>query len=82
VVLKLDGTVESEILLPGEQDEGFCLDGDGDLWVADDRAKSLLRFNGALQAMRASLAAEEEPSVPSPGPAEARPEGQPAEKES
>src|SRR5262249_10545303 len=59
VVLKLDGSVESEIVLPGDQDEGFCLDGEGDLWVTDGRGKALLKFNGALQALTAQIHAEE-----------------------
>jgi uncharacterized protein YjiK len=54
LVLCEDGTVEAEVRLPGTQQEGLCLDGEGTLWVADDRA-GLLRFQGALTALRGSL---------------------------
>ena len=51
VVLRMDGTAEAEIKLGGDQPEGMCLDGDGNLWVAEDRGKELLRFKGALEAL-------------------------------
>ena len=50
-----EGRVEHELALPGGQMEGLCLDGGGNLWVADDRGKSLLRFEGALSALKARL---------------------------
>ncbi len=55
VVLANDGTVEAEIKLGGNQPEGLCLDGDGNLWVAEDRGQALLRFQGALKAITKHL---------------------------
>jgi len=49
VVLRMDGTVEADYKLGGSQPEGMCLDGDGNLWVAEDKGKALLKFSGALQ---------------------------------
>lgn len=51
LVLTRDGELEEEVVLPGLQQEGVALDAVGDLWVADDRG-GLLRFPGALQALR------------------------------
>lgn len=62
IVLRTDGTVEAEIKLGGNQPEGMCLDGDGNLWVAEDRGKALLRFNGALQALTDRLRDTKAPS--------------------
>ena len=58
-VLKMDGTVEGEIKLGGDQPEGMCLDGDGNLWVAEDRGKALLRFTGALKAITDNLRSDD-----------------------
>jgi uncharacterized protein YjiK len=55
VVLTPGGEVERELKLPAGQLEGMCLDAAGRLWVADDRGKSLLRFDGALAALRAAI---------------------------
>lgn len=41
---RADGTPAGEQPLPGLQQEGLCIDGDGRLWVADDRAGNLMRF--------------------------------------
>ncbi len=54
--LRGDGTPEAEVRLPGTQQEGLCVDGQGTLWVADDRA-GLLRFRDALSALRGSIGA-------------------------
>jgi sugar lactone lactonase YvrE len=51
VVLRMDGTSETEFKLGGRQPEGMCLDDEGNLWIAEDRGKALLRFNGALQGL-------------------------------
>ncbi len=59
LVLRGDGTREAEVRLPGMQQEGLCVDGQGTLWVADDRA-GLLRFRDALSALRTSLGAGDE----------------------
>lgn len=40
----MDGSAAGELPLPGMQQEGLCVDGQGRLWVADDRAGSLMRF--------------------------------------
>jgi uncharacterized protein YjiK len=52
LVVTEGGRVEREIPLPGLQQEGVCLDGQGALWVADDRAGTLVRFPGALDVLR------------------------------
>lgn len=54
-VLKMDGKVEAEIPIGGDQPEGMCFDAEGNLWIAEDRGKALLRFNGALQALAEHL---------------------------
>jgi len=54
-VLRMDGTVETEIPIGGDQPEGMCFDGDGNLWVAEDRGKALLRFSGALPSITSHL---------------------------
>lgn len=40
---RTNGTPAGELHLPGVQQEGICLDGEGRVWVADDRAGTLLR---------------------------------------
>jgi hypothetical protein len=54
-VLREDGTVEAEIPLPGQQQEGVALDPAGNLWIADDQDKSLLKMDGALPAIQKYL---------------------------
>ncbi len=54
LIVKPDGSLEAEVVLPGEQQEGLCFDGAGTLWVADERA-GLLRFGGALEALTARI---------------------------
>jgi uncharacterized protein YjiK len=48
IVAKTDGTVERELALPGKVQEGIASDDSGRLWVADDKDKSLLRFDQGL----------------------------------
>jgi uncharacterized protein YjiK len=55
LVLREDGTVEAEIPLPGQQQEGVALDPAGNLWIADDQDKSLLKMDGALPAIQKYL---------------------------
>jgi streptogramin lyase len=50
-----DGSVESEIPLPGQQQEGIAVDPAGNLWVADDQDKSLLKMDAAVPAMEKFL---------------------------
>jgi len=58
LVLEEDGTLDAEVPLPGAKQEGLCMDGQGSLWVADDRG-GLLRFRGALSALRGALQTRE-----------------------
>jgi len=56
LVVSPDGTIDADLPLPGEQQEGLTLDPEGALWVADER-RGLLRLPGALSAVSAALAA-------------------------
>ncbi len=56
LLVRPDGSIEEQVVLPGLRQEGLAFDGRGDLWVADDRG-GLLRFVGALPALKAGLAA-------------------------
>jgi hypothetical protein len=47
-----DGAVEWEAPLPGRQQEGIALDASGNLWIADDLDKSLLRIKDALSVLK------------------------------
>ena len=51
LILGADGSVESEVTVPGEQQEGLTIDAKGDVWLADDKDKSLLRLPGGLRAL-------------------------------
>src|SRR5262245_9777646 len=55
LVLRQDGTVEAQMPLPGQQQEGVALDPAGNLWVADDQDKSLLKMDGALPSIEKFL---------------------------
>jgi uncharacterized protein YjiK len=55
LVLGQDGGVESEVPVPGEQQEGLAVAANGDVWIADDKDKSLLRLPGGLQALESHL---------------------------
>jgi uncharacterized protein YjiK len=54
------GHVETGFHVPGMQQEGACLDAGGDLWIADDRAGTVKRYAGALQAITEALAKDDE----------------------
>jgi uncharacterized protein YjiK len=56
IVLRLDGTEIADFALGDIQPEGVCIDGQGNLWIADDQ-QGVLRFDGALAAIAAHLAA-------------------------
>lgn len=56
LVVSLDGTIDADLPLPGEQQEGLALDPEGALWVADERL-GLLRLPGASSVLGAALAA-------------------------
>jgi uncharacterized protein YjiK len=62
LVLRPDGTLEKELPLPGQQQEGIAFDANGALWVADDKDKSLLRIPDALAALESGT----QPSEPPP----------------
>jgi uncharacterized protein YjiK len=57
LVARTDGTLEASVFLPGAQQEGLALDGEGRLWVADDRGV-ILRFDAALSALQQQLGRE------------------------
>ncbi len=54
IILRLDGTEVADFALPDIQPEGVCIDGQGNLWIADDQ-RGVLRFDGALTAIAAKL---------------------------
>jgi uncharacterized protein YjiK len=51
LVLRPDGAVEKRLRVPGVQQEGVCMDEAGALWVADDRAANVVRYEGARKAI-------------------------------
>jgi len=67
VIRPEDGAVESEIPIPGRQQEGVALDPSGGLWIADDLDKCVLHIKDALSGLQAQLHAppESEDLVPS-----------------
>jgi uncharacterized protein YjiK len=58
LVVSPDGTIDADLPLPGEKQEGLALDPEGALWVADER-RGLFRLPGALSAVSAALAGAE-----------------------
>ena len=72
LVLTANGSIESEVEVPGEQQEGLTVDGKGDVWVADDKDKSLLRLPGGLRALETHVKGTAAPSGQNP-PASAAP---------
>jgi uncharacterized protein YjiK len=66
MVLTSNGRLESEVEVPGEQQEGLTMDGKGDVWLADDKDKSLLRLPGGLRALEAHVKGTTSPSAPKP----------------
>jgi hypothetical protein len=56
--------VESELPVPGVQQEGLAVASNGDLWIADDKDKSLLRLPGGLQALENHVKGTPTPSGP------------------
>jgi sugar lactone lactonase YvrE len=51
--LDLDGRLQAQVPVPGAQQEGPCLDTQGTLWVADDRAGRLRRLPRAQESVSA-----------------------------
>jgi uncharacterized protein YjiK len=52
IVLRTDGTVERDVAVPGDQQEGLAVDGEGNVWIADDKDKSVLKLEGGLDTLR------------------------------
>ena len=55
LVLAPDGSVQDEVPIPGEQQEGLAFDASGAMWIADDKDKSVLKVQGALAALEARI---------------------------
>lgn len=55
LVLAADGSIEKEVPLPGQQQEGLVFDGSGALWIADDKDKSVLRLSNGLAGFEAHV---------------------------
>jgi uncharacterized protein YjiK len=60
VIRPEDGAVESEVPIPGRQQEGVALDPSGGLWLADDLDKCLLHIKDALSGLEGQLHASPE----------------------
>ena len=52
IVMRTDGTVERDVTVPGDQQEGVAVDAQGNVWIADDKDKSVLRLEGGLSTLR------------------------------
>lgn len=63
LVLGPDGSVENEVPIPGQQQEGLAFDASGAMWIADDKDKSVLRLHEGLAGLEAHLRG----AAPSPG---------------
>jgi uncharacterized protein YjiK len=72
LLLGRDGRVESEVAVPGVQQEGLAVAANGDIWIADDKDKSLLRLEGGLQALEDGSTPAAPPGTPSGGGAPPR----------
>ena len=71
IVLRTDGSVERDVPVPGKQQEGVAVDAEGNVWIADDKDKSVLKLEGGLDtlARRESRRSRRSPA----GAARARP---------
>jgi uncharacterized protein YjiK len=67
VIRPEDGAVESEVPIPGQQQEGLAFDASGTLWIADDLDKSLLRIKDALAGLQGELHGRPVEASPSEG---------------
>jgi uncharacterized protein YjiK len=54
LLLDQDGRLRGQVPVPGVQQEGLCVDREGTLWIADDRAQRLVRFPRGLAALSAA----------------------------
>ena len=52
IVVRADGSVERDVPVPGRQQEGVAVDGKGNVWIADDKDKSVLELEGGLDVLR------------------------------
>jgi hypothetical protein len=68
VIRPEDGAVESELPIPGQQQEGLTLDGAGGLWIADDQDKSILRIKDAVTRMQSQLQGAPDEAAPTEAP--------------
>ncbi|MCU0242403.1 MAG: SdiA-regulated domain-containing protein [Vicinamibacteria bacterium] len=64
LIVRRDGSIEIEVPLPGQKQEGLAFDRDGVLWVADDLGGGLLRFDQALSELRHALGKAETNPIP------------------
>lgn len=55
LILTSNGSIESEVGVPGKQQEGLTVDGKGDVWIADEKDKALLRLPGGLRALESHV---------------------------
>jgi len=67
VIRPEDGAVESEIPIPGQQQEGLALDASGTLWIADDLDKSVLRIKDAATRLQNQLEGKPDEAAPADG---------------
>ena len=67
IVLRTDGSVERDVPVPGRQQEGVAVDAAGNVWIADDKDKTVLKLEGGLDILRE----EAESGAPAPGPSAA-----------
>jgi uncharacterized protein YjiK len=51
LVVSEEGRIRGRLELPGEQQEGIAIGGDGSLWIADDKDKSLLHLPEGLDSL-------------------------------
>jgi uncharacterized protein YjiK len=62
IVLRTDGTVERDVKIPGKQQEGLAIDGQGNVWIADDKDKSVLKLERGLETLRTEIGEVETPA--------------------
>ncbi|HVR72390.1 MAG TPA: SdiA-regulated domain-containing protein [Vicinamibacteria bacterium] len=68
IVMRTDGTVERDLTIPGKQQEGIAVDAEGNVWIADDRDKSVLKLAGGLDVLRGEPASPGQAAGRRPGP--------------
>lgn len=68
LVLAADGSVQDEIPIPGQQQEGLAFDPSGAMWIADDKDKSVLRLHEGFKGLEAHLKGAGQSPDPSASP--------------